>query len=290
MHTAEKKLLMLRPSEIYIPSGRAREDDDEYELKLLADSISFIGIIEPIAVRKNKNGMYELVSGERRLKAAILAGLRRVPCVFHRIEESEAAVFSLIGNIQHKDLHYLDEAILFERLTSEHGISVEQVCARLGISQAKLCNRIRLLRLSHGLQRQIKKLDVSERHALLLLRVREDMREELLDRIIDESLTVAQTERYISELLCPSETLGSIETDTDEAPEKCEEEHKEPLRRAMIGDVRLFENSLDKLVDTLRGIGIEANTHRRETDKYTEYRVRIKKDAAAASYKQLKIC
>lgn len=283
MHTAERKLLMLRPTDILIPLDGPRRSFDEYELKLLADSISNLGLIQPLSVRKNSKGLYELISGERRLRAAKIAGLRRVPCVLHKTDPKAAAIYSVTENIQRSGLNFFEEAQALKNLTDEHGISQDEVSLRLGISQAVICNRLRLLKLDGDIRRRIIEAGISERQSMLLLRIPEEDRRSALKRMIEEGQSYKKSEQMINDILCPNRIDSSVDYESIHKPKE------EPVRRSAIGDMRLFDNSLEKLVDTLRTSGIEAGTKRSETDKYIEYRVRIKKDFAATG-KQLKIC
>lgn len=275
---SEKKLIMLRPADIKLSPYQPRKSFDEYELKLLADSIQANGIIQPLSVRRLPDGSYELIAGERRLKAAMAAGLRRVPCVIHKTDDETSALYSVIENLQRSNLTVFEESAGINRLITEYGMSQSEVAARLGIAQSTLSNKLRLLKLSRSIQERIVSARLTERHARALLRLPEELREEALDRIIAEGLTLAQTEEYISELLSPPEQ-----------PEKRAPD--EPVRKAAIGDLRLFSNSLSKLLSTLQNVGINAKSRKYETDKYIEYKVRIQKnDAEPDRFKQLKIC
>lgn len=281
MHTiSDKKLLMLRPEELRTAVNQPRKSFDEYELRLLADSIAVSGIIQPLAVRKNADGKYELIAGERRLRAAVMAGLRRVPCVLHKTDESTAALYSVVENLQRSNLTVFEEAMAIDRLITEYGMSQTEVAARLGFAQSTLSNKLRLLRLDEELRRRITHAGLTERHARALLRLPSHRRSEALDRIISEGMTLKQTEEFISQLNEPIE---------ENPPDKTEEE--KPLRKSAIGDVRLFSNSLSKLVDTLQNAGISASARKYETDKYIEYKVRIKKEQPkSVTATQLKIC
>ena len=253
---SDKKLIMLRPKDIKPSPARPRRDFDEYELKLLTDSIQASGIIEPLAVRRLQSGGYELITGERRLRAALKAGLRRVPCIVHKTDEEAESINYLI---------------------TEYGLSQSEAAARLGIAQSTLSNKLRLLRLSEGIKERVVSSGLSERHARALLRLPEERRQEALDRIIADELTLKQTEEYIFDLLNP-------EYEPCETPE-------EPVRKAAIGDVRLFSNSLAKLITTLQNSGIDAVSKKYESDKYIEFKVRIPKLAPSTERcKQLKIC
>lgn len=276
---SEKKLLMLKPAEIQLSPNQPRKSFDEYELKLLTDSIRSNGIIQPLSVRKNSEGEYELIAGERRLKAAVAAGLRRVPCILHKTDDETSALYSLIENLQRSNLTVFEESEGIQRLITEYGLSQSEAAARLGIAQSTLSNKLRLLRLDEDIKHRIISARLTERHARALLRLPKEMREEALDRIIAEGLTLNQTESYIEELLTPPEEP------------KSDEHFKMPVRKAAIGDVRLFSNSLTKLVSTLRNAGIDADSKKRENDKYIEFKVRISKNCADTSRcTQLKIC
>ncbi len=277
---SEKKFLFLRPSEIVLSGHQPRKHFDEYELKLLADSIAASGILQPLSVRRLPDGRYELIAGERRLRAAIAAGLRRVPCVLHKADDETAALYAITENIQRQDLSFFEEAAALERLIGEYGLPQTEIAARLGIAQSTLSNKLRLLKLSDALQERIASSRLTERHARALLRLPEERREEALDHIIAEGLTLQQTEHYISSLLSPDFTA-------DKSPEP----PPEPIRKVAIGDIRLFSNSLSKLLETLQTAGIDARSRRRETEQYIEYEVQIQKNCPVGdACRQLKLC
>ena len=274
---SDKKLIMLKPSEIKLSANQPRKSFDEYELKQLSDSIQASGIIQPLAVRKAPDGSYQLIAGERRLKAAIMAGLRRVPCILHKTDDETAALYSVIENLQRSNLTVFEEAQGINRLIAEYGMSQSEAAARLGIAQSTLSNKLRLLKLSDSIKERIISARLTERHARALLRLPEEMRDGALDRIIAEGMTLTQAEEYIFSLLNPEKEPESKKPD-------------EPVRKAAIGDVRLFSNSLSKLLSTLQNAGIDAHSRKYETDKYIEFKVRIKKNTDPDRYKQLKIC
>lgn len=275
----DKKLLMLKPDEINISATQPRKNFDEYELKLLADSIAANGIIQPLAVRKGKDGKYQIIAGERRFRAAKMVGLRRIPCVIHTADEQTAAILSLTENLQRQNLSVFEEARALDRLINYYGITQSEAAIKLGIAQSTLSNKLRLLNLSDTMQERIVKARLTERHARALLRLPEDKRDGVLDYIIAEGLTLSQTEKYIESLLSPK----PIESTTPEA--------KKPTRKQAIGDIRLFYNSLSKLVNTLQSSGISARTRKTETSKYIEYKVRINKNEPENDdCQQLKIC
>lgn len=284
MHTiSDKKLLMLKPTDIRPAPNQPRKSFDEYELKLLANSISASGIIQPLTVRKNSDGEYELIAGERRLRAAKLAGLRRVPCVLHKTDETSAAFYALIENLQRKNLNFFEEAAAIEKLIGNYSISQSEVAVRLGIAKSTLCNKLKLLRMSDNIKAKIIAFGLTERYAYALLRVPEDKRAEALNHIIAHSLTIEQTETFIESLINPQATKIIYE----EAPR---EKSDIPIRKSAIGDERFFSNSLSKLLETLQNAGVNATSRKYENEKYIEYRIRIDKNFFDDKYKQLKIC
>lgn len=269
----ENKLVMIKTSEIESSPNKQRKVFDEYELKLLADSIVSNGMIQPLAVRRRADGKYCLICGERRLKAAKMAGIKRVPCVIHKIDEKTAALFALGENIQRNGLNPFEEAAAIENIAKEYDITHTEIAVRLGIAGSSLLNKLRLLKLNPDLQQRIVTARLTERHARALLRIPDEERKDVLDEIIAEGLTVRQTEDRISRML---------------TPEVKEEEPKEPVRKAAIGDLRLFSNSLEKLVETLKCAGISADSEKYENKNSIEYTVKIHK--SEVTYEQLRIC
>ena len=276
MHTiSHKKLLMLKPEELRVLKNQPRKVFDEYELSLLADSNSVNGIIQPLSVRRAVDGKYEIIAGERRYRAALIVGLRRIPCILHNADRQTAAVYSIVENLQRSDLGLFEEAEALEKLTTVYGMSQSETAAKLGIAQSTLSNKLRILKLDEKIRERIEKARLTERHARALLKIEASRRYETLDYIIANGLTVSQTEEYIESLINP----------------KIKKEEIEPTRKIAIGDVRIFYNSLSKLVDTLQNAGVDAKTRKFENDKYIEYKVRIKKEQMGSNKcKQLKIC
>lgn len=284
MHTiAEKKLLMLKPDDIIPNANQPRKFFDEYELQTLADSISVSGIIQPLTVRKGESGKYILISGERRLRAAKIAGLRRVPCVLHRTDETTAALYSLVENMQRSDLNYFEEAEAIQRLITDFALTQSEVSARLGMANSTVSNKLRLLKLSPEIKNRLTASNLTERHARALLRLPAEQRDGVLDKIIAEGLGLYQAEELINNILNPE----PCECENDACDEH-EDKLIKPIRKSSIGDIKLFSNSLSKLLVTMQNAGISANSKKHETDKYIEYKVRIFKNAP--QYDQLKIC
>jgi ParB family chromosome partitioning protein len=272
----DKKLLMLKIDDIIPSKNQPRKNFDEYELKLLTDSISSSGIIQPLAVRRTLNGKYEIIAGERRFKAAKTAGLRRIPCVLHNTDDKTAAIYSIMENLQRQDLTFFEEAEAINRLIVHFGMPQLEIATRLGLAQSTLSNKLRLLRLSDDQRKRIITARLTERHARALLRLEGADRENALNYIIANALNLKESEEYIENILNPRQE--------ELPPEK-------PIRKYAISDVRLFYNSLSKLVNTLQNAGLNAKTRKYENDKYIEYKVRITKNTSERNdCEQLKIC
>ena len=278
MHTfADKKLLMLKPDDIITNPNQPRRHFDTYELQSLADSIAANGIIQPLTVRKAEGGKYLLIAGERRLRAAKMAGLRRVPCVLHRTSDLVAALYAITENMQRADLNCFEEALAIRTLITEFRLTQAEVAVQLGMANSTVSNKLRLLKLSPEIQARMISADLTERHARALLRLTAEQRDDALDKIIADGLNLSQTEALVENILNP------VTTETE-----VREEVVKPIRKAAIGDIKLFSNSLSKLLCTMQNAGITANSRKRETENYVEYKVRIFKNTPQAT--QLKIC
>lgn len=238
---------------------------DEDELRSLAQSISTNGILQPLTVRRLSQTEYELVAGERRLRAAVLSGLTKVPCVLIKCTDKESAIFALLENLQRSDLNMFEEARGISRLIRKYGITQEEAAIRLGKKQSTVANKLRLLKLSMEDQDWIIQAGLSERHARALLRIEdEDLRKEMLSRIVADGLSAKDTEEEIVKLLCRA-------TVTDIPKQE---------KRFIIRDVRIFVNTINKAVDTMRLSGINAVSKKMETEDYIEYSVKIPKAEA----------
>lgn len=278
MHTfADKKLLMLKPDDIVTNPNQPRRHFDTYELQSLADSISANGIIQPLTVRKGENGKFLLIAGERRLRAAKIAGLRRIPCVLHRTNDLTASLYAITENLQRCDLNCFEEALAIQSLINDFRLTQAEVAIRLGMANSTVSNKLRLLKLSPQIQERILSANLTERHARALLRLSPEQRENALDKIIADGLNLTQSELLIEEIINPT----ALEDKNLEILQK-------PIRKSAIGDIKLFSNSLSKLLCTMQNAGIAANSKKRETENYVEYKVRIFKNSPQAT--QLKIC
>ncbi|MBR6902625.1 MAG: ParB/RepB/Spo0J family partition protein [Clostridia bacterium] len=265
MHSIEeKKLLLLRPEEIFPSCDQPRKVYSQFELRSLAESISASGIIEPLCVRRDGKNRYMLISGSRRLKAAKMIGLRRLPCVVHSIDEKGAAVMILAENLQHSPLNFFEQAQAIDKVLGVYGISKTEMSQKLGITETALKNKLKLLKIEPLERERILSAGLTESHARALLRLNEKDISLVLDTVIEKQLSVRQTERFISAILSPKEISAEVEHKT--------------FRKSAIGNEKIFSNSLSKLLSTLKNSGIEASSIKKETEDYIEYEIRIEKN------------
>ena len=249
------------------PSQPRRYFDDE-SLAELSRSILRYGIIQPLTVRHGIQG-YELIAGERRLRAARLAGLREVPCLLARADEEDSPLLALIENLQRRDLHWHEEAVAIARLISSYGLSQEQAAEKLGKSQSAVANKLRLLRLSPECVALLREHDLSERHARALLRLTDDeARYAAAREIAGRGYNVAQTEAYIDAILRAQPA----------APQR------QPTY--VIKDVRIFLNSIRRQLGIMQRAGVDAAVEREDTDDEIRMTIRIPRHPAGAPAEQ----
>ncbi len=251
---------------LYLPVGQIRPNPAQprrvFEpgaLAELADSIRTYGILQPLSVRRTAAG-FELVAGERRLRAAKLAGLTEVPCLLLGVDDCQSGMIALVENLQRRDLDYLEEAEGLARLMQRYGLSQEQAAARVGKSQSAVANKLRLLRMGPEVQAALRTANLSERHARALLRLPDDAaRLAAAEVIAARSMTVARAEQYIEQLL--------------------QQEPPRPKRILPIRDVRLFLNTIRHSLEVIQSAGIPAACGREETEDEIVLTIRLPKRA-----------
>ncbi|MBE6597685.1 MAG: ParB/RepB/Spo0J family partition protein [Ruminococcaceae bacterium] len=203
-------VLQIKVDDIRPNRAQPRADFDNNSIIRLADSIRRYGIIQPLTVRKSDEDdiyAYELVAGERRLRAARMLGYFTVPCIVIEADERMSAEMAIIENLLRKDLNMFEQAYGFKRLIENHGLTQDEVARRMSMSQSAVANKIRLLRLSDTEQRLILESELSERHARALLRIESERdRIEAIRHIVSFSLNVVNTEQYIDLLLKRAKT------------------------------------------------------------------------------------
>jgi len=223
------------------------------DLQELTESIRLHGILQPLSVRRTDQG-YELIAGERRLRAAVAAGLTEIPCILMRMTPQESGLAALVENLQRQDLHYWEEARGIAALMSHYQLSQEECARLLGKSQSGIANKLRLLHHSRAVTEALQKADLTERHARALLRLpTEHQKLQAIEHIKSHGLTVAQSESYIDALL-----------------------EKKPAKAA---DVHGFLRRLTQGLNLMQQSGIRAVSQRIETDREIRLTITIPKKA-----------
>jgi len=272
-----KKVIEIPARKIRPNKTQPRQDFYEEDLRSLSQSISNNGLLQPLTVRKLKNDEYELIAGERRLRASVMAGFTKIPCIVMKCSDKDSAIFALIENLQRKNLGMFEEARGINRLIRKYGITQEQAAIQLGKKQSTVANKLRLLRLSYDEQDWIVQAGLTERHARALLKIQnEDSRKEVLSHIIAENLNVKETEKYISSLLDNNKKVQPLHNNNND-------------KKIVVKDVRIFVNTISRAVDTMRMSGIDAVSNKEETEDYIEYTVKIPKETALEKSRCLKM-
>lgn len=244
-----------------------RREFDSESIEELSESIKIYGLIQPITVRRIYTGEYELVAGERRMRACSLAGMLKIPAMVTRLSDNDSALVALLENIQRCDLNFIEEAEAYRKLLYHHGLTQEELARKLGKNQSFVANKVRLLKLSAPVRELIRTNSLSERHARALLRLDEEARQiEALEKICDNSLNVKQTEELIESMLSKSAELPNP------TPRPIHILHRRPA-----SNLRLFTNTLRHAVDLMRRHGIYAETSEKEYDDRIEYTISVPK-------------
>ncbi len=257
----ERTEVLQIPIEKILPNpAQPRTSFDPQALRELAASIAQHGILQPLSVRR-AGGLYELVAGERRLRAAKLAHLTEVPCILIRADDEESSLLSLIENLQRRDLDYFEVAQGYRRLIRVYGLTQEQTAARVGKSQSSVANKLRLLRFTDAQVRFIRAAGLSERHARCVLRLPESRYTEALAHIAEAGLTVAQTESYVEGLLSPAVL-----------PVRAS---RGPRPKGLVRDARIFLNTINRAFTLMQESGIRATCEREDSGDAVILRIRI---------------
>lgn len=257
----ECRVYLIPVIQISINKCQPRSSFDSEQIRSLAASIEHNGILQPLTVRRISSVQYELISGERRLRAAVLAGLSTVPCIVIHCSQCQSAVYNLIENVQREDLTYFEQAKAIKMLIEEFSFTQEQVAQQIGKRQSTVANKLRLLKLTDEEKSLFIENSLSERHARALLKIdNAKTRKKVLTKVVENGLNVGQTEELVNKVLMPIEKRKSVCSQT-----------------IIIKDLRLFFNTVNKAIQTMRKSGIDATEEKTETDEFIEYRIRISK-------------
>lgn len=241
-----------------------RKQFNKISMEELCESIKQYGVIQPISVRRLSTNMYELVAGERRLRASTMAGLKEIPAIIIDINDNDSAVIALIENLQREDLSYMEEAEGYNNLINDHGFTQEELAQKIGKSQSTIANKIRLLKLPPLVKKMLSDNNLTERHARALLKLHdEQLQLKVLKLVCEKGMNVKRTEELVEK---------AIEKFTRREKEK----NKGKFTKA-IKDIRIFVNTIRQAIDLMKKSGVEAKAAQFDRGEYIEFIVRIPK-------------
>lgn len=266
MYTEEKntKAVFLPIENVRPNPYQPRREMDGEALADLCASIKQYGLMQPVVVRQINECDYELIAGERRLRACKMLGMVQISAVVVRAGGTDSAVMALIENIQRENLGYMEEAEAFCTLLSEHGITQEELAEKLGKNQSTIANKIRILKLSPQIRTMLAEHNLSERHARALLKLTDEKsRLRALNIIISRGLNVSKSE----------DVVEAIMRENDVCKDK-----KKTANIRVFKDVRIFSNTIRQAVDMMKKSGILAETTKIENEEFIEYTIKIPKN------------
>lgn len=272
-HKMINKVLLLDIQLIESNPFQPRKEFDEKALEELAQSISENGLLQPITVRACDNGQFQLIAGERRLKACTLLGRTTIPAIVEQVNDESSALFALIENLQRRDLNFFEQAEGIARMMEQTGMTQEQAAVSLGKAQPTVANKLRLLIFSEPMREMILRNGLTERHARALLRLPDEkVVAETLEHIVKERLNVGESERYIQSII----EKQNMQSNAEPAPTP----QTPPTRLFVVKDMRVFLNTIAKAVTTMKQAGIEIDTDQREDEEYIHVSMKIPKKSA----------
>lgn len=249
--TEKSEILQISTSKIVPNPNQPRKFFAEEGILRLADSIKQHGIIQPLVVRQNGD-YYELIAGERRLRAALELNMPTVPCIISDINEQKSAEISIIENIIREDLSIFEQASAIESLIDTYNLTQEQVAEKLSVSQSFVANKLRLLRFSSEEREIILQNNLSERHARAVLRIFDrESRINILNQIINKGLNVAKTEELVNTLLKPASV-------------------QEPTNERSYSDTSAFISAINRSIECAKKGNLNIKTRKIVGESFTE--------------------
>ena len=249
---------------IYPNPGQPRTVFDDDALEELAQSIQQVGLIQPLLVRKVDDKHYELIAGERRLRAVKKLNMKTVPCIVQAgIDEEESALMAIIENLQRENLSYMEEALCYAQMLDRYSLTQEQLAMRLGKSQSSIANKLRLLKLPESVANAVTEAHLSERHARELIRLN-DEEEQLraVELIKERNMSVKETERYVTKRL-------------DDMAGEGKQVHRRPIVMRIMKDYRAFMNSINAAVEILRDAGLDVTVTQQDRENGVDIAISV---------------
>lgn len=252
------------PLELIRPNTyQPRKTFNQESLEELTESIKTYGVLQPINVRSNGSRYYELVAGERRLRAAELAGLKEIPAIIIDVTDSDSAVLALIENLQREDLNYIEEAEGYENLIKDHSYTQDQLAQIIGKKQSTIANKLRLLRLTDNVKQKLMEYNLTERHARALLKLPDEGEQlKVIDKVKEKGYNVKKTEELIENELVKLEVAV---TDENKRGQK--------IKKAIM-NAKIYINTIKNVMEKN---GINAQYSFVDKDEYIEVMVKIPK-------------
>lgn len=242
-------------------------------LEELCASIKQYGLLQPISVRKLGNDSFELIAGERRLRACRMAGMKFIDAIIFSAYEQDSAVIAMMENLQRENLHYMEEAEGYQNLIRDHGLSQDELARRLGKNQSTIANKMRILKLPMAVKRMLLQYSLTERHARALLRLHdEEMQMHVIQIIVQQNLNVKATEDLVERTIS---RMYGIEKEEEE------QSRTRPTKiSGFVRDTRLFVNSLRTVVQQMVDAGLNPKLESRDKEEGMEIKIWIPHPAA----------
>lgn len=255
-------VVQLKVDDIVPNEFQPRTKFDDEKIKELAQTLQTHGMIQPIVVRKKNDDKYEVIAGERRLRAAKLLGWETISAIVRNLTDTETASVALIENIQREELSVIEEAQAYQQLIKMHSLTQEALAQRLGKSQSTIANRLRLLSLPDEIKQGLIDRVITERHARALIKLKEeDLQLKFYQKIIEQQLNVRETDEMIKQFL-----------------EKGQAEKKQrPKRKFISKDIRIATNTIRRSLKMIQDTGIKVETEEEDFDDYYQITIKVPK-------------
>ena len=237
-------------------------------LEELCASIKQYGLLQPISVRKLGSDSFELIAGERRLRACRMAGMKFIDAIIFSTYEQDSAVIAMMENLQRENLHSMEEAEGYQNLSRDHGLSQDELARRLGKNQSTIANKMRILKLPMVVKRMLLQYSLTERHARALLRLHdEEMQMHVIQIIVQQNLNVKATEDLVERTIS---RMYGIEKEEEE------QSRTRPSKiSGFVRDTRLFVNSLRTVVQQMADAGLNPKLESKDKEEGMEIKIWI---------------
>ena len=260
----ESNVVNISMNQIIPNKNQPRKQFDEKALEELSLSIKSYGLIQPIVVRKLADELYELVAGERRFRAVKLLKSQTIPAIVISAGEEETAAMALIENLQRENLNFFEEALAYEKIINDFGITQIVLAEKIGKTQSTVANKMRLLKFSEPVKEAIVKNNLTERHARALLKLNDDkLILDIIDKIVKKELNVSATEKLVE----------SIAKDINE------KKLNNKLYLKNFINYKIYVNTIKNAYNEIVKTGIDAKFEQNESDEFIELKVKIPKSS-----------